>query len=421
MSRLGTNIALVAISILAFAPSAQAWQPIAGSRPVWSGASVTWELNSAGSDDLPFSTVETETRRGMEDWTRVSCSGLSTTYAGAVSTIPNGGDGRFTVGWIESGWGHSSSAIGVTGTRFSSTTIVEADMEMNGVNFTWITGSGSGSNVNLYSIALHEGGHFMGLGHSSDRGATMFYAYSGGIAALNADDETGICALYPGGGGGPTDCTTTGCPGGEECVDGTCVPIGGGGGEVCDPCTSSEQCGGPFGSLPDLPVGLGLLRHGLYREQRLRCRRAMPHPRRWDQTVRTVRVRLRELHRWTPRCRADASLTATAPERTAAMSAPANACPRAAAPASWARRVPRMGTARRIRVLRACVPRRVSGRAVRARRASIATVARPERAVRASASPVPRVREPTERGALCRPTAARFTASPGAARSRAIR
>jgi MYXO-CTERM domain-containing protein len=129
-------------------------------------------------------------------------------------------------------------------------------MAMNGVNFTWTTDPGSGSRVNAYSITLHEGGHYMGLGHSSDPSATMYFAYSGGVSSLNADDETGICALYPGGGGGAVDCTTTGCPSGQVCESGTCVSAGGGTGAVCDGCTSDAACGGG-GLCLRYPDGLG--------------------------------------------------------------------------------------------------------------------------------------------------------------------
>lgn len=232
-----------ALVLLVAAPAA-AWEPIASSRPVWDGPA-PYAINP-NSDDLGPATTETETRRGMDDWTAPACSGLSTSYGGTTTLEAGRSDGESVISWIESGWGHSSNAIGVTGLRYTSSRIVEADMEMNGVNFSWITGSGSGSNVNVYSIALHEGGHYMGLGHSSDNGAIMFYAYSGGIGAMNADDETGICTLYPGGGGSSTDCTVTGCPTGQTCISGSCVPDmppPTGGSNVCDPCSTHSQCG----------------------------------------------------------------------------------------------------------------------------------------------------------------------------------
>lgn len=236
----------LALALLTASP-ALAWEPIASSRPTWDGPA-PYVINQTGSSDLGASVSEAELRRGMEDWSTPACSGLNTSYGGTTTRQPGTYEGESVMGWVESGWRHSSSAIGVTGTRYTSSSIVEADMEMNGVHFRWTTGPGSGSSVNAYSIALHESGHYLGLGHTSDPSASMYYAYSGGISTLGSDDETGICALYPGGGGSPSDCTVTGCPAGEECVGGRCVPGGGGtpptpGGGMCDACTTHSSCG----------------------------------------------------------------------------------------------------------------------------------------------------------------------------------
>lgn len=233
---------LVVLTVLAAASPALAWSPITGSRPTWCGTA-PYHLNSAGSADLGFSTSESEVRRGMDDWSRVSCSGLVTNYAGTTSAQPGRYEGTPTVGWIESGWREDPNAIGVTGPQWNGRgCIIEADMQLNGVNYSWTTGSGRGSSVNAYSIILHEGGHYYGLGHSSDRNATMYFAYSGGVSSLNGDDEAGICALYPGG-GTPTDCTVTGCPAGQECVGGSCQNITGDG-SICSPCRGNDECGG---------------------------------------------------------------------------------------------------------------------------------------------------------------------------------
>jgi uncharacterized protein (TIGR03382 family) len=234
--------ASLATALATSAATAAAWAPIASSRPVWSGPA-PYELNAAGSPDLGgFGPTEAEVRRGMDDWTTPSCSGLVTTYGGSTTRRPTTYDGHSTIGWVESGWRFDSNAIGVTQPQFSPGRIHEADMSMNGQHYTWITGPGSGSSVNAYSIVLHEGGHYVGLDHSSDRSAIMYFAYSGGIGAIGADDTAGICALYPG--GGSADCTTTGCPSGYECVSGTCrrtMPPAGGG-AMCAPCGSGADC-----------------------------------------------------------------------------------------------------------------------------------------------------------------------------------
>jgi hypothetical protein len=53
----------------------------------------------------------------------------------------------------------------------------------------------SGANVDLYSVALHEAGHALGLGHSDRPGAVM-YPYYRLSTGLTDDDIAGIRALY---------------------------------------------------------------------------------------------------------------------------------------------------------------------------------------------------------------------------------
>ncbi|MSV28050.1 MAG: matrixin family metalloprotease [Bryobacterales bacterium] len=52
-----------------------------------------------------------------------------------------------------------------------------------------------GSSVDLFSVALHETGHALGLGHSDLPGAVM-YPYYKQVAGLAADDIAGIRSLY---------------------------------------------------------------------------------------------------------------------------------------------------------------------------------------------------------------------------------
>jgi hypothetical protein len=58
----------------------------------------------------------------------------------------------------------------------------------------------------VYSIALHELGHALGLGHSADPGAVMYPHYSGGVFSdLASDDIAGIRSLYAPAGGSNAD------------------------------------------------------------------------------------------------------------------------------------------------------------------------------------------------------------------------
>ncbi|MEM9187836.1 MAG: matrixin family metalloprotease [Myxococcota bacterium] len=246
---------VAAIVVLAVTAPASAWNPIDGRRPVWCGPA-QYFLNQAGSADLGFATTEAEVNRGMQDWALQACTGLTSTYQGTTDRTAGVYEGTPTISWSESGWRHDARAIGVTGPTWTvgggGACIREADMDMNGVNYNWTTNSGRFQDVNAYSIILHEGGHYYGLGHSNDRNATMFASYAGGISALNADDQAGICSLYPG--DGPVDCTVSGCPTGQECVSGSCRAIMGDG-TICSPCGDNSQCGGANDQCVGYPDG----------------------------------------------------------------------------------------------------------------------------------------------------------------------
>ncbi|KAL6965625.1 neutrophil collagenase [Sarracenia purpurea var. burkii] len=60
----------------------------------------------------------------------------------------------------------------------------------------WVTGAVPGK-IDLDTVAAHELGHNLGLGHSADPAALMYATYIPGTTkALNADDIQGIKALY---------------------------------------------------------------------------------------------------------------------------------------------------------------------------------------------------------------------------------
>jgi hypothetical protein len=69
---------------------------------------------------------------------------------------------------------------------------IAGDMHLNS-DENWQIGSGSG--IDLFSVALHEAGHALGLGHT-DNPDDVMYPYYRTLAGLSVDDIAGIRALY---------------------------------------------------------------------------------------------------------------------------------------------------------------------------------------------------------------------------------
>ncbi|MFT5285326.1 MAG: hypothetical protein ACI8TQ_001489 [Planctomycetota bacterium] len=80
-------------------------------------------------------------------------------------------------------------------------------------NWTWNDGPGSGGYPDLQAVACHEYGHALGLDHSTDSSATMYFSGgSSGARSINSDDIAGIQNIYGGknqSGNKPTIATVT--------------------------------------------------------------------------------------------------------------------------------------------------------------------------------------------------------------------
>jgi hypothetical protein len=84
--------------------------------------------------------------------------------------------------------------------------ILDADIEINATEPLSVPVGTEGVELgvianqrDLQSILVHEAGHFLGLDHSREEGSVMQAELSVGEvrAALSADDEAAICAVYP--------------------------------------------------------------------------------------------------------------------------------------------------------------------------------------------------------------------------------
>ncbi|MEQ9640472.1 MAG: matrixin family metalloprotease [Alphaproteobacteria bacterium] len=129
------------------------------------------------------------------------------------------------------------SAIGLATTSFFPTEPIHSDIQfLSSVNFVTVAGvsnGGAGQAIPFISVALHEIGHSLGLGHETVQTAIMNPVVDVNVTSLQQDDINGMVARYgaaltgdtTGGGGdttgGGSDTTTAGTAAGDTLVGDT--------------------------------------------------------------------------------------------------------------------------------------------------------------------------------------------------------
>ena len=151
-------------------------------------------------------------RASFGQWLAITNTHLKFEEVGLASppVDVNTGDNSNILYWAKSstvvkgGTANISGSLGVTFYSFdpSDGAIRQADIVFNGVEQTWFTSVTNTTNPGyiVEGVALHEMGHFIGLGHSPVGGASMLYAGSSGIslqAGISADDVAGARFVYP--------------------------------------------------------------------------------------------------------------------------------------------------------------------------------------------------------------------------------
>jgi hypothetical protein len=157
--------------------------------------------------------------RAFATWQAVPTASISYQFGGVTAATPLEEDGSSTLGFIERP--DLDRVLASTSFTIDDTTgsIVESDIFFN-ASFPWsVAASGESRKFDLESVALHEIGHFNGLGHSAlgetellesggrrviSADAVMFPISlgAGSIAnrTLKPDDIAGVSGIYPNGG-----------------------------------------------------------------------------------------------------------------------------------------------------------------------------------------------------------------------------
>jgi hypothetical protein len=181
----------------------------------WQDFPIRYFVTNRDVNGVSAAQLEQGVSRAFASWTATPLTTLSAQFAGFTSASPVLRDGMTTIGFVNRP--DLDRVVGSTTFLFDTTNgeIVESDFFLNSF-FQWsVAAAGQADRFDVESIALHEIGHLLGLGHSAlgetelrsggrrvlAAEAVMFpIAFSMGTIegrVLKADDMAGIADSYP--------------------------------------------------------------------------------------------------------------------------------------------------------------------------------------------------------------------------------
>jgi hypothetical protein len=184
----------------------------------WQRVPVRWFATDRAAPGVSASAFQAAIARAFATWEAVPTASIAFQFVGFTGAEPFADDGISVLGFQDQPG--MERVLGATGFLIDTVTgeIVEADIFFNSA-IPWSTAPGGDpAAFDLESVAVHEIGHFLGLGHSAlgetearpeggrrvlASGSVMFpIAFGRGVThdrELQPDDVAGVSDLYPDG------------------------------------------------------------------------------------------------------------------------------------------------------------------------------------------------------------------------------
>ena len=187
-----------------------------GTRLQWDAPRVRWFATERAAAGVSATDFQASLARAFATWEAVPTATIGFEFVGFTSAQPHEDDGLSVFGFLDQP--DMERVLGATTFVVDIITgeIVESDVFFNST-FAWST-TGASDRFDLQSVAVHEIGHFIGLGHSAigeterrpdgtrrvlASAAVMFPISLGrgstGDRELQPDDIAGVSDLYPDG------------------------------------------------------------------------------------------------------------------------------------------------------------------------------------------------------------------------------